>query len=142
MVSRAIHLDRANKPRVKNRNGFVTTSFQNKSILLVESKTKTGSKHFHSNNMSKKYNFKLIHGTFTGSEATRMLFDLIGSKINFHTMENFSSRERLGQDAPFSDSRVSDLKKVKAELQEFFKGDDKKELKLKIEDCVKITILE
>lgn len=108
----------------------------------MESKTKTGSKNLHPNNMSKEYDFKLIHGTFTGSEATRMLFDLIGSKINFHTMENFSSRERLGQDAPFSDSRVSDLKKVKAELQEFFKGDDKKELKLKIEDCVKITILE
>ena len=108
----------------------------------MESKTKSGSKHFHPNNMNKKYNFKLIHGTFTGSEATRMLFDLIGSKINFHNMENFSSRERLGQDAPFSESRVRDLKKVKSELQEFFRGDDTKELKLKIEDCVKITILE
>ena len=92
--------------------------------------------------MSKKYNFQLIQGTFTAPEATKILFDLIGSKINFHTMENFSSRERLGKDAPFSQSRVQELKKVKMELQEFFQGADKKELKFEIEDSVKITFFE
>lgn len=92
--------------------------------------------------MNKNYNFKLIHGTFTASEAAQILFDLISSKIHFHTMENFSSQERFGKDKPDSKSRIQALKKVQGSLKKIFDVAEKKDVKLKIEGFVEITILE
>ena len=92
--------------------------------------------------MNKNYNFKLIHGRFTASEAAQVLFDLISSKIHFHTMENFSSQERFGKDAPHSQRRIQALKKVQGSLKKIFDVAEKKDVQLKIEGSVKITIVE
>ncbi|MEO7119557.1 MAG: hypothetical protein ABIY62_00590 [Ginsengibacter sp.] len=92
--------------------------------------------------MNKNYNFKLIHGTFTAGEASQVLSDLISSKIHFHRMENFSSQERFGKDAPYSQTRIQALKKVQLSLKEIFEVAGKQELKLKIEGTVEITIIE
>ncbi|MEO5999958.1 MAG: hypothetical protein ABIN89_24175 [Chitinophagaceae bacterium] len=92
--------------------------------------------------MNKNYNFKLIHGTFTASEATQVLFDLINSKIHFHSMENFSSQERFGKDMPNSKRRIQALKKVRGSLKKIFDVAEKKKLKLQMDGFVEITILE
>ncbi len=92
--------------------------------------------------MNKNYNFKIIQGTFTTSEAAQVLFDLISSKIHFHTMENFSSQERFGKDAPHSKRRIQALKKVQVSLKKIFYLAQKKELQLKIEGIVQITIVD
>ncbi|MEO8416378.1 MAG: hypothetical protein ABI472_22135 [Ginsengibacter sp.] len=92
--------------------------------------------------MDKNYNFKLINGTFTVSDASNVLFDLISNKIHFHTMENFSSQERFGKDAAHSQRRIQDLKKVQGALKNFFDITEKKDVQLKIEGSVKITIVE
>lgn len=92
--------------------------------------------------MNKNYDFKLIHGTFTASESAQILFSLISSKINFHTMENFSSQERFGKDAPQSQMRIQALKKVQESLKKIFDVAEKKDVKLKIESSVEISILE
>jgi len=92
--------------------------------------------------MKKNYDFKLIHGTFSASESAKILFDLISSKIQFHNMENFSSQERFGKDAPHSQKRIQALRKVQGSLKKIFDAAEKKDLQLKIEGSVKITIME
>ncbi len=92
--------------------------------------------------MNKNYNFKLIHGTFTASEAAQVIFDLISSKINFHTMENFSSQVRFGKASPNTQKRIEALKKVRVELKKIFDVAEKKGLKIKIEGTVEITMVE
>lgn len=92
--------------------------------------------------MKKGYNFKLIHGNFQAAEAAHILFELISSKIQFHTMENFRSQERFFKDAPNSQKRILALKKIQVSLKKVFDKAEKKELKLKIEGLINITILE
>ncbi len=90
--------------------------------------------------MDKNYDFKLITGTFAASEAAQVLFNLISNKIHYHTMENFSSQERFGKDAAHSQRRIQDLKKVQGDLKKIFDMAEQKDLQLKIEGSVQITI--
>lgn len=92
--------------------------------------------------MNKNHDFKLITGTFTASEAAQILFSLISNKINFHAMENFSSQERFGKDLPNSQRRIQALRKTQASLKKIFDVAEKKNLQLKIEGSVKITIVQ
>ena len=92
--------------------------------------------------MNKNYDFKLITGTFTATEASQILFNLISTKINFHHMENFSSQERFGKEMPYSQKRIQALRKARASLTKIFDVAEKKDLQLKIEGSVKITIVE
>lgn len=91
--------------------------------------------------MEKDFSFKLINGTFTASDAARVLYDLISNKINFHTMENFSSQERFNIEAAHSQRRIKDLKEVQVTLKKIFDTAEKNDLQLKIESLVKITIV-
>lgn len=92
--------------------------------------------------MDKNYNFKLIDGTFTPSEVSHILFDLISSKIHFHAMENFRSQERFGKDVAHSQKRIQDLQTVRDELKVFFDDAEKNNLTLKVDDSVIITMVE
>ncbi|MEO6916139.1 MAG: hypothetical protein ABI151_11180 [Chitinophagaceae bacterium] len=92
--------------------------------------------------MTKKQNFKLIHGTFAPSEAAQILFTLISSKINFHTMESFSSRDRYGKDVPQSEKRIQALKKIQVSLKKFLDLAEKKGTLLQIEGSVDITMID
>ena len=90
--------------------------------------------------MNTNYDFKLIEGSFNASEAAQILYDLISSKIRFHTMENFSSQERFGKDANHSLERIQTLKKVQGALKEIFGEAEKKGVQLKIDGSVKISL--
>lgn len=92
--------------------------------------------------MAKNHAFKLIQGTFTSSAAAQILFGLIGSKIQFHTMENFSSQERLGKDAPLSKKRIQALKKAQVALKKWLDTAEKDNLKLKIEGNITISTID
>ncbi len=92
--------------------------------------------------MKGKQNFKLIDGTFTASEASRVLLNLVGSKINYHTMENFSNQERFGKDLSKSVTRIKSLKKLQGSLKEVFDFAEKEGLNLKIDGLIEITIID
>lgn len=92
--------------------------------------------------MDKNHNFSLIHGTFTASEAAQILFGMINNKIQYHTMENFSSQERFGKDAPHSQMRIQALKNVQTSLKEILDEAQKNNLHLKIEGTIAITMVE
>ena len=90
--------------------------------------------------MEKKHNYTLIEGTFTPAEAGRVLFDLVRSKINYHSMEKFSAQERFGKDE--SERRITSLKQLQQSLKEVFEFADKKGMNLKIDGLIEITIIE
>ena len=66
--------------------------------------------------MKKLHTFKLIDGRFSTTEASRVLLDLVGTKIQYHEIENFSSRERFGKDAAHSARRLKALNKLKSDF--------------------------
>ncbi|HNP21077.1 MAG TPA: hypothetical protein PKM63_01415 [Panacibacter sp.] len=92
--------------------------------------------------MNKSHSFKLIHGTFSPSGASEVLFGLISSKIHFHSMENFSSNERFGKDKPNSQRRIKALKKVQGSIKKIVEAADKKGKQLKIDGNIEITVIE
>lgn len=60
--------------------------------------------------MRSKQNINLVKGTFSPEDAKLILFNLITHKINFHSMKNFSSEERLGKPEKGSKKRIEHLK--------------------------------
>ena len=75
--------------------------------------------------------FNLIDGVFTGSEASELLSTLFTDKMRFHTLKNFSHKERLGKPDVNSEERIQKLEKTHTEILELFKntnGDNKFEI--------------
>lgn len=68
--------------------------------------------------MKKTETIELIEGTFTPDEAREILLELLNSKIRFHNVKNWSSRERFGKPDAYSEKRLKHLmesiKKVQA----------------------------
>lgn len=91
--------------------------------------------------MNKNHHFKLIQGTFSASEASEVLFDLISSKIHFHTKQNFSNLERFGKEKPNSQKRIKALKKIQLSLKKIFEAAEKKGQHLNIEGNIEIAIV-
>ena len=60
--------------------------------------------------MSEELNVTLINGTFTKSQAREILTSIIGTKIQFHQLKNFSSIERTGHPDPLAETRLPQLK--------------------------------
>jgi hypothetical protein len=92
--------------------------------------------------MKKKHSFKLIDGQFSPSDAGKVVFALVSSKINYHSMEKFSNEERFGKDAAHSEKRITALKKVKDLLKKVFDSAEQKGLNVKIDGFIEITIIE
>jgi hypothetical protein len=61
--------------------------------------------------------FTLIEGVFTADEATELLLNLYGTKIQFHENRNFSSMERFGYQMEKDQSRITALKLAREELK-------------------------
>ena len=91
--------------------------------------------------MNKSQSFKLFHGTFSASEASKVLYEVITSKINFHSMENFSNKERFGKDKPNSQKRIKALKKMHGSVNKIIEAAEKKGLQLNIDGNIEITII-
>ena len=92
--------------------------------------------------MKRTNTFKLIDGKFSASEANRLLLDLVGRKIQYHEMENFSSRERFGKDAPHSEKRLKALRKLRNDLKKLFEDAGEKQHQLKIHSNLEIVVVE
>lgn len=89
--------------------------------------------------MNDKRHFQLIDGTFTPSEAARVLLSLVKSKMAYHNMEKFSNEERYGRDPSHSEKRLRDLAKLESELKELFASAADSKQNLKINGWIEIT---
>ncbi|CAN5663198.1 hypothetical protein BH10BAC3_BH10BAC3_38170 [soil metagenome] len=92
--------------------------------------------------MKKNHSFKLIDGQFSPSDAGKIVFALVSSKINYHSMEKFSNEERFGKDATHSEKRIKALRKVKDSLKKVFDLAEQKGLNVKMNGLIEITIVE
>jgi len=70
--------------------------------------------------MKDKQHFQLINGTFTPSEASRVLLSLVQRKMDYQRLEQFSNEVRLGRDPSHSENRLQDLAKLESALEELF----------------------
>ena len=89
--------------------------------------------------MNDKQRFKLIDGTFTPSEASRVLLALVKSKMDYHSMEKFSNEVRYGGDVARSEKRLQELAQLNASLQEFFGSTSTENQTLKVDGWIEIT---
>lgn len=84
----------------------------------------------------------LIDGTFSTGEAKEILMSLYSSKIHFHEMKIFSSRERFGFEDPHSVKRIPELLENKVILSGLLEETSKLPVKLRIRSFVQIEVIE
>ena len=92
--------------------------------------------------MDNKHSLKLIDGTFTPSEARKVMFDLINSKINYHNMEAFSIKERFNGDTSYCEKRIKQLKETRRCLEEIINYTLEERVKLRVTSFINITFIE
>jgi hypothetical protein len=69
--------------------------------------------------MNKVEKVSLIEGDFSDIEAREVLVNLYLTKIRFHEMKNFSSKERFGKEDKNSLDKIAELKTTLKKINEF-----------------------
>ncbi len=90
--------------------------------------------------MKKTKTIELIKGTFTPDEAREILFQLLDSKINFHNLKNWSSRERFGKPDADSEQRLRYLMESKKKLETLLSKSINEEKTMIINSTIEINI--
>lgn len=88
--------------------------------------------------MEENFQFNLVDGLFTSEEAARVLFPLLQHKINFHSLEQFSSEIRNDEDSFNSKKRISELQQAQAKLIEVLNEIRKSNKKIQVIGEIKI----
>ena len=91
--------------------------------------------------MKDKHSYKLIDGKFDPSEARSILFTLINSKINFHSMQSFGITVRTSGDTSFHDKRIKELAKTNVDMIKLMDYATKHKLCLKINGTIEIQLI-
>jgi hypothetical protein len=92
--------------------------------------------------MKKKNTFKLIDGEFNPSDARNILFTLINSKINFHSMESFGITVRTSGDTSFHKNRIKELTQTNVDIRKLMDFADEKKVSLKINGLIEIEVID
>ena len=85
----------------------------------------------------------MINGTFTPIEARDVLLNLLDSKINFHNLKDWSSRERFGKPDADSEQRLKHLKDSKDKVETLIIksiNEDSEEKSVTITSIIEINI--
>lgn len=93
--------------------------------------------------MKKTETIELINGTFTPIEARDVLLNLLDSKINFHNLKDWSSRERFGKPDADSEQRLKHLKDSKDKVETLIIksiNEDSEEKSVTITSIIEINI--
>lgn len=88
--------------------------------------------------MENQYDFKLIDGDFTPSEAEKVLILLINNKINYHYLEDFSNHIRFNNNLLHSKKRVVALNQAKEEIKKILELAKKNEINVIINSTIEI----
>tara|TARA_R110002072_G_scaffold151503_3_gene300878 strand:+ start:7796 stop:8068 length:273 start_codon:yes stop_codon:yes gene_type:complete len=81
---------------------------------------------------------KLIEGKFNSEEAKEILLSLINSKIQFHTINEFSLQERTGESKSASTERIKELLETKKLILSIIEKSKKENLLLDIHSTLNI----
>ena len=85
--------------------------------------------------------FKLIEGEFKSDEARGILFTLINSKINFHSMESFGITIRTSGDTSFHEKRIKELAQTNIDIKKVMDYAAENNLRLKINGTIEIKLV-
>lgn len=82
-----------------------------------------------------------IDGTFSPEEIREILINVYSSKINFHQIKNFSSRERFGKDDKTATKRIPELKQAMEEVLSIIETAKKNggQLEIKSDICISLV---
>ena len=92
--------------------------------------------------MKKPHTFKLVDGTFSPTDARKILIELIQNKINFHSREIHMMEEHNEGNTSRHEKRIAQLRKSSETLKKVFLQADKKGMQLKLRGDIEITFLE
>lgn len=90
--------------------------------------------------MKKTEIIELIKGTFTPIEAREIILQLLDSKINFHNVKNWSSRERFGKPDADSEQRLEHLVESRKRVQALISKSIDEEKTMTINSIIEINI--
>lgn len=91
--------------------------------------------------MKKQQTFKLIDGVFEPSEAKSILFTLVNSKINFHSLESFGITIRNSGDTSVHKKRIEELTQTNSEIHQLIELASKNNQILKINGIIEIELM-
>lgn len=74
----------------------------------------------------------LIKGSFDAEDASEILLNLFSSKLQFHSLKNFSSMERFGVEDPISAQRIPELKKTLGLIEKILADAKRSNLRLSL----------
>ena len=92
--------------------------------------------------MKANYNYKLIDGEFSPSEAKKILMDLINTKINYHNLDGFSNHIRFNAAISHHENRVEQLSQTRESIKILTELAANYNLKLKISSEIIIELIE
>ena len=90
--------------------------------------------------MKKTETIELIKGTFTPNEAKEILLQLLNSKMNFHNLKNWSSRERFGKPDADSVQRLRNLEESRKKVETLVSKSINEQKTLIINSSIEIKI--
>ncbi len=90
--------------------------------------------------MANEHNFKLIDGVFQPTEAQKLLFELINTKINFHNLDAFSNHIRFNTTLSNSESRTQELKNSLEQIVVLVQSAKEQSLELEIHSNISISL--
>ena len=90
--------------------------------------------------MKKEHQFKLVEGQFSPSEAGKVLFSLINSKVNYHNLEIFSNQIRFNTENQHSKIRQETLLEASAYIKELIKEAALNDMDLQIEGVIQLVL--
>ena len=91
--------------------------------------------------MNETSQYQLIDGLFEPQEAGKILFTLVGNKINYHTMEILSIKERYNGDVSNSEKRVEELKNISKALRTLIDNAIEQKKQLQINSVIEIKFV-
>ncbi len=91
--------------------------------------------------MEKLHVLKLIDGNFTPTDASKILNELITSKINYHNREMLSIRVKFDGDVTRSEKRIEQLQQVREDLNQLLAEAEENGNLLKINSTIEIVIV-
>ena len=91
--------------------------------------------------MENNLKIKLIEGNFIPSEAGKVLFSLLNSKINYHNLELFSAQERSDGNVEHSKLRIEYLKNITEKLSDFIKEGVENQFQFEIIGDIQIKLI-
>jgi hypothetical protein len=91
--------------------------------------------------MKKANEYALIDGTFSASDASKILLEIINNKINYHNLQIHSITERFGGDTSLSEKRIKKLLKTGQALKKVFAAAEKKGLNIEVYCPIEIKLI-